>query len=248
MGDGTHIKLGAGRIGLQAGASIQDAADLLAVIAGINRRSLRDDNELREDAIRRVLSPPCATRCYVSQDGAHHDCTCASGFQWTTDPEAQALEGCPARDVWNDLRSLRLGHYNRGAGPHDPIAADCDCLTPAHLAVLSHLAWDQPAGGYAVSGYQLGAVRGDAKRFAVGITLPPLEPGKERIGHAYGLVNYMPRAPQPPIQMPFVGGPWWVIDASAHWGMKRPPDSFYTYGEFVATEVLRDGCAVLRKK
>ncbi len=248
MGGGTHIKLGAGRIGLQAGATIQDASDLLAVIAGINRRALLNDGELRDDAIRRVMSPPCATRCYVSHDGSSHDCNCVSGFQWTTDPEAQALEGCPARDVWNDLRSLRLGHYSRGAGPHEPIAADCDCLTPAHLSVLSHVAWDQPTPGYAIAGIQLGAVRDTGKRFAVAITLPPPDPSKERIGHAYGLVNYPPRAPQPLIQMPFDGGPWYVIDASAHWGMARPPNSFYTTGEFVATEILRNGTAVLARK
>ena len=247
MGDGTHIKLGAGRIGLQAGASIQDAADLLAVIAGINRRALQADPDMRADAIRRVLSPPCPDRCYVSSDGLHHDCYCPSGFQWTTDGEAEAMQGCPARDVWNDLRSLYLAHRNRGAGPDEPIAADCDCLTPAHLSVLSHLAWEQPRSGYAISGVQLGDVRDAGKRFAVGITLPPPEPGKERIGHAYGLVNYMPRAPQPPIKMPFRGGPWWVIDASAHWGMRRPADSFYTSGEFVGTEVLRNGTAILQR-
>src|SRR5688572_3968361 len=118
---GTHVKLGAGRYGLQAGATIQDASDILAVIAGMNRRAVVADSELRADSVRRVLSPPCATRCYVSQDGQHHDCTCASGYQWTTDPEAQALIGCAPRDVWNDLRSLHQDHYARGAGQHDPI-------------------------------------------------------------------------------------------------------------------------------
>lgn len=240
-GDGTHIKLGSGRIGLSAGSSILDAAELLEILTRINIRSLRDDPRLRTEMIRRVLSPPCETRCYVSQDGVRNDCNCASGFQWTSDPEAQALQGCPARDVWNDIRSLSVDHATIGRGPHDPIAADCDCLTPASLSVAAYLAWMAPKG-YAVGGVALGAVdKRSVQRFAVGITLPPDIPGKERIGHAYGLVNYRPPAPQPEVRVAGLkNGPWWVWDASCHWGMNRPPNEFYTTGEYVAVEVRRD--------
>jgi hypothetical protein len=123
--------------------------------------------------------------------------------------------------------------------------ADCDCLTPAVLSVFGHMAWNAPKeysvrGVPGYEGFNLGAFRSEDKRFAIGITLPPFEQGKERIGHAYGLMNTIPRAPQPTIQMPYEGGPWWVIDPSAHWGMKRPPDDYYSTGEFVAFELRRD--------
>ncbi len=239
---GTHIKLGSHRIALLAGSSIADAAGLLGEVTRINLRALRDDPSLREEAIRRVFSKPCASRCYVSRDGADHDCDCASGFQWTTDPEAQALEGCPPRDVWNDLRSLIHGHKARGAGPDEPIACDCDCLTPATLAVAAYTSWLAPKNA-AIGGVNLGAYASSPSRptrFAVGITLPPPDPSKERIGHAYGLINAVPAAPQPMIRMPFAGGPWYVWDASAHHGMTRPPNDFYTLGKFVAFEVRRD--------
>ncbi len=248
---GTHIRIGGVRIGLRAGGQIRDAAELLEGITRINLRALRDDPSLREDAIRRVLSPPCPVRCYVSQDGARNDCDCVSGFQYASDPEAQAMAGCPARDVWNDLRSLGIGHYESGRGHHDPIVADCDCLTPATLAVYAYMAWFAPekynvTGVRAYNGFNLGAFRSDQKRFAVGITLPPYEPGKDRIGHAYGLMNAIPLAPQPAIKMPYKEDAWWVIDPSAHWGMKRPPDDYYGTGEFAAFEVRRENLDGLR--
>lgn len=238
-GDERHIRLYGRRISLRAGRSIRDAAEILEGITRVNIRALRDDPALREEAMRRVLSPPCQTRCYVSEDGASNDCNCVSGFQWTSDPEAEAMQGCPARDVWNDFVSLGVGHQAAGRGAADPIAADCDCLTPIALGAMAYLAWFAPRS-YSIDGFSLGAQRSHEKRFAVGITLPPPDPTKERIGHAYGLVNYIPKAPQPPIKMPFKGGDWWVWDPSAHWGMTRPPDDFYATGEFVAYEVRRE--------
>lgn len=252
-----HIRIGSARIQYDVGASILDAADSLASIARVDLRQLRDDPRLRDEAIRRVLSPPCPTRCYVSGDGARHDCTCPSGFQWTTDPEAQALEGCPPRDVWSDIRALLAGHHAAGRGPHDPIACDCDDLTPTSIAVAGYLAWFAPET-LSVSGFSdfslegtcarcnMGAAKGREPRFAVGITLPPPLPGKERIGHAYGLVSYKPQAPQPEIKMPYKDGDWWVWDASAHFGMARPANDFYTSGEYVAVEVRRDALDGLR--
>lgn len=249
---GTHIRVGDDRHALQAGASIADAAGLLAEVTRINVRGFRDDPVLRAEAIRRVMSPPCPTRCYVSDDGQHNDCNCPSGLQWTTDTEAQAMEGCPARDVWNDARALLSSHTAAGRGPGDPIASDCDCLTPFSLGVAAYLAWFAPQD-FAVGGVQLGDARSGVKsahRFAVGITLPAPEEGKERIGHAYGLVNYRPRSPQPLIKMPYEGGPWYVWDASAHWGMKRPEDSFYTNprSEHVGFEVRRESLDGLKMR
>lgn len=251
---GTHLRLGGHRIDLRAGGSLQDFADLLAAMTRGNIRAFRDDPSLRAEMVRRVMSPPCASRCYVSRDGTQNDCNCNSGLQWTTDPEAEALQGCPARDVWNDARALWQNHQMSGRGPDQPIVADCDCLTPLSLGVAAHMAWH----GRHISGMSgivlgsagfefgdVGALISPRQRFAVGITLPPEVPGKERIGHAYGLVNYRPAAPQPEIKMPYPGD-WWVWDASAHWGMARPADSFYTTGEYVGSEVRRDDLDGLR--
>ena len=229
---------GLGRIAMPAGRSLRDAAEILEGITRVNVRGFRDDPALRDEVIRRVLSPPCATRCYVSRDGTQNDCNCASGFQWTTDSEAQALEGCGPVDIWNDFASLGAAHHAAGRGMSDPIAADCDCLTPIALGAMAYLAWFQPEN-FSVAGFSLGAQRNDSRRFAVGITLPPAVPGKERIGHAYALTNYIPGPPQPKIRMPYKD-PWFVWDPSAHWGMKRPEDSFYPSGEHVAFEVRRE--------
>lgn len=244
---GTHIRLGGHRIDLRAGNSIDDFAVLLEGIARINLLALREDPRLREEAFRRVNSPPCGTRCYVSGDGSRNDCNCASGFQWTTDPEAQAMQGCPARDVWNDFRGLGMGHHESGRGKADPIAADCDCLAPIWAAVAAYSAWFPP-DNISVAGIQLGAYKNNDFRVAIGITLPPSIPGKERIGHAYVLQNVIPPSPQPTIVMPYGGGPWWVADPSAHWGMPRPDNDFYSSGTFVARELLRGNIEGLREK
>lgn len=248
----TQIRIGGVRIGLRAGAQILDACEVLEAITRINLRALRDDADLRDDAMRRVLSPPCVDRCYVSEDGSRNDCDCASGFQYASDPEAQALEGCPARDVWNDLRSLGISHHDSGRGHHEPIVADCDCLAPATIAVYAYIAWFMPdkyqiQGVRAFNGVNLGAYRSPEKRFAIGITLPPFEAGKERIGHAYGLMNHIPLPPQPAIVMPYADGPWYVLDPSAHWGMRRPPDNYYPTGEIAAFELRRDALDGLRR-
>ena len=236
-----HIRLGGVRIDIRAGGHIRDFADLLMALTRGNLRALIDDPIVRQEAIRRVQSPPCPVRCYVSSDGTRHDCHCASGFQYTSDGEAQALEGCPPRDVWNDLRSLFMAHHAQGRGPDEPILIDCDCITPASLAVAAYLAWYAPRTQLA--GINLGAFRDDAKRFAIGITLPPppKDPTKERVGHVYGLLSYMPPAPQPAVQLRAKDGSvWWVWDGAAHFGMERPPDSFYSTGEVVAYELRRD--------
>lgn len=244
---GTTVRIGGVHRGIGI-TSVKDASEILSSVAHANLRWLRDDPEgLRDDAIRRVYSPPCATRCRVSRDGSAHDCNCASGFQWSTDPEAQALEGCPARDVWNDLPSLYHGHRMAGRGKNDPIVADCDCLTPASLAVAAYLAWFAPER-MSIEGVthrgrpvNLGAMRNDEWRGAVAIALPPDEPGKERVGHAFGLVGRPPREPQPTIRIRGADGrSWYVWDASCHWGMGRPKDSFYTTGEVVGFELRRE--------
>lgn len=265
MGGGTHIRLGGMRYELRAGGSIHDPCELLASIARGNLRAFIDDPRLRAEIIRRVMSPPCAVRCHVSPDGARNDCDCPSGFQYTSDPEQQASIGCEARDVWNDARALLVTHEEAGRGPDDPIMIDCDCITPTSLAAAAWLAWYGPPAHPSIAGVvlggvelpappsavlsvlargrvpELGAARGEDARFAVGITLPPEVPGKDRVGHCYGLVNRKPKAPQPPILMPFEGGPWWVWDLSAHFGMPRPADAFYTTGEAVAYPLVRDG-------
>lgn len=197
-----------------------------------NLRSIRDDAQLRDEAIRRVLSPSCVTRCYVrtSFDGSiDHNCDCASGFQYASDEEKEALESCPARDTWSDFKSLIMAHGARGAGPNDPIVCDCDCLTPIALAVAAWIAWYAPRG-LQVAGRDLGAHRHDASRFAVAITLPK---GAD-IAHAYALTTSRPPHPQPEIRM----GEWYVWDPAAHWGMDRPRDTYYANGEVVAYELL----------
>ncbi len=239
---GTHIRIGGVRIDLRFSGTIKDAADLLGGVTRASLRSIIADPVLREEAIRRVLSPPCAVRCFVSKDGTRHDCNCPSGFQYSSDPEQQALEGCPARDVWSDLRSLLKGHHEAGRGADDPIVADCDDLTPSTLAVAAYIAWFAPKG-YAVNGFELGAWRRDEERFASAITLPPDKPGaaNERVAHAYGLVSKPPPAPQPRIAMvDKEGRRWFVWDASAHFGMKRPPDSYYVTGEIAGFEIHRE--------
>ena len=229
MGDGTHIRIGGTRIALRAGSTLRDAAGFLSDLCGVNIRAIRDTPRLREEALRRVLSPPCASRCYVRRDGPDviHDCVCASGFQYASDPEAQELEACPARDVWNDFASLVMAHEQAGRGTTDPIVADCDCLTPAAVGVAAWLAW---FGTDVWTRY-----RDPTATFAVGITLPPAV----QIAHCYALTNRRPPSPQPPITLPFEGGPWYVWDAAAHWGMPRPPNQFYTLGEKVAYPIVQ---------
>lgn len=242
MGATPHIRFGGVRIDYRAGGHIRDFADLLMAMTRGNLRAMLDDPAVREEALRRVQTPPCRERCYVSPDGAQHNCVCPSGFQYASDTEAQALEGCAPGDVWNDLRSLFMAHHARGGRPDEPIVVDCDCITPAMIAVAAWLAWYAPPV-YPLSGVNLGAYRNEQRRFALGITLPPpaKDPSKERVGHVYGLLNYMPPSPQPPIQLKDKSGSvWWVWDGSAHFGMERPPDTFYATGEAVAFELRRD--------
>lgn len=256
MAHATHIRLGGVRIGLQAGGTIRDPAEGLEFLARANLRALCTDAKLREEALRRVLSPPCGARCYVQRDAGgvlSHDCTCASGWQYGSDEHAQDLEGCPARDVWSDIRSLIIGHNaradlrERGTDPANaPIVADCDDLAPAALAVCAWIAWFAPRG-YSVGGVSdLGSHRNDAARFAIGITLPaddPQNPEVERMAHAYGLSTLTPPAPQRDIRMG-KSGLWRVCDWAAYWGMKTPPDAYYdatkTGGEVAIFELRRD--------
>ena len=137
--------------------------------------------------------------------------------------------------------------------PHRPALAGVD-LGGVELAgpsaVASFLARTEHASRFGAGArFELGAVELGAaaeQRFAVGITLPPEVPGKVRVGHCYGLVTRRPKPPQPAIQMPFEGGPWWVWDLSAHYGMPRPNDEFYTSGEAVAFPVVKEGLFGLR--
>lgn len=278
MAHATHIRIGGVRIDLQAGGSIGDAADLLEGVARINLRALRDDPRLRDEALRRMLSPPCETRCYVRegvQGSLSHDCNCTSGMQYSSDEEAQALEACPARDVWSDLRSLIIGHAGAQRGESDPIVCDCDDLAPADVACQAYLAWyAEPGYGYAYDGVEpeymgLGFAReilglwmpaqrvqiGSASplptgrdpdaRFAIAITRPE---GAD-IAHAYGLANRRPPAPQPAIGMVDDNGDrWWVRDAAAHFGMKRPRDSYYTNGQIVVHELRKNNLDGLRMR
>ncbi len=78
----------------------------------------------------------------------------------------------------------------------------------------------------------VGIKRDPGARFAIAITHPP----NADIAHAYGLMNRRPPAPQPEIK----NGEWYVWDPAAHWGMPRPPDSFYFGSEPTAFELRRD--------
>jgi hypothetical protein len=262
MAGATHIRLGGIRYELRAGGSISDPCEILAAITRGNLRAYLEDPRIRAEVLRRLQSPPCPVRCYVSTDGARNDCTCSSGFQYTSDPEQQASIGCEARDVWNDARALLVTHEEAGRGANDPIMVDCDCITTTGIAGAAWLAWYEPhrapLAGIDLAGIELAGPpavtsllappigsAGEAQ-FAIGITLPAEVPGRVRVGHCYGLVNRKPKPPQPPIQMPFAGGPWWVWDLSAHFGMNRPSDDFYTTGEAVAFPVVHEGLFGLR--
>lgn len=249
------VRLGGARIAVNPG-SLKAAAEVLEVIARDNLRAFLDDPKLRDEAIRRILSPPCPTRCYVQAGGAN-DCNCTSGMQWSSDEEAQELEKCPPRDVWSDFRSLLVGHAAAGRGASDPIVCDCDDMAPAAISVLAYLAWFAPPG-YSVAGIprnaasvyhalgvepiRLGAAkvgigRDDGARFAIAITHPP----HADIAHAYALMNRRAPAPQPEIR----SGEWHVWDPAAHWGMDRPSDTFYFSAPPVAFELRREGLAGL---
>jgi len=243
----TQIRLGGVRIGMQVAGSIDDLADILCGIARANLRAFSADSELRDDAVRRILSPPCATRCYVTQQG--HDCHCPSGIQYTSDPEAQLMEGCDAKDVWNDWRSLAIAHQKQGRGEDDPYVADCDCITPAHLGLAAWIAWMQGKNPAAINGISLGAFLRPEAGFAVGITLPPDRgDGSPRIGHAYSVITSRPQPPQPIIEMPYENGPWYVWDGAVHFGMTRPPDSYYTTGQYCAYPLRKKDLAGLLQR
>lgn len=240
------------RLAVKTAGSLIDAAELLEAIARANLRAYLDDERLRDEAVRRILSPPCPSRCYV-QRGGGNDCNCASGMQWSSDEEAQELEKCPPRDVWSDFRSLLIGHESAGRGASDPIVCDCDDMAPAAASVLAYLAWFAPAG-FSVAGVpkaapsvyralgvepvRLGAAsvgisHDKGARFAIAITHPP----RADIAHAYALMNRRPPSPQPEIR----SEEWWVWDPAAHWGMERPSDTFYFSAPPVAFELRREG-------
>ena len=182
---GTQIRFGNERVELRSGGTLDDAACLLAGLARANVRAIQKDEDLRTEAIRRTLSPPI-DRCYVKggpANGLHHDCTGESGFQYASDEEQQALEGCKPSDVWSDLRALLAGHQQAGRGPKDPIVCDCDDLAPAAAGMYAWLAWFAPDGlvtpkdswygeGQKIMG--LGEANRKA-RFALAITRPPRE-------------------------------------------------------------------------
>lgn len=250
MRHGLLVRLGGARLAVSPGSLI-DAAEVLEAIARANLRAFLDDARLRDEAVRRVLSPPCPSRCYVQAGGAN-DCNCASGMQWSSDEEAQELEKCPPRDVWSDFRSLLMGHAAAGRGDSDPIVCDCDDMAPSAISVLAYLSWFAPSG-YSVAGVprtapsvyralgvgvrlgaaRVGIARDDGARFAIAITHPP----RADIAHAYALMNRRPPAPQPEIR----SGDWYVWDPAAHWGMDRPAESFYFSAPPVAFELRREG-------
>jgi hypothetical protein len=233
----THIRLGGQRIELRSKGSLRDACDLIAALTRGNLRSIQGDLDLRAEALRRTLSPPIG-RCHVKQNllggGVHHDCNGHSGLQYASDEEAQALEACPARDVWSDWGGLIMGHAKAGRGPLDPIVCDCDDLAPAALSVASWIAWYAPKGAVGLGGRDLHEFHDDNARFAVAIT----HPRGANIAHAYALTSKKPPAPQPTIRMGSAKE-WYVWDPAAHWGMKRPGDEFYENGEVVAFEIRR---------
>jgi hypothetical protein len=251
---GTQIRFGDQRVELRSGGTLDDAAYLLAGLARANVRAMERDADLRDEAIRRTLSPPI-DRCYVKGDqsvGMRHDCTGESGYQYASDEEQQALEGCRPSDVWSDIRALLAGHEQAKRGPKDPIVCDCDDLAPAAAGVYAWLAWfgkdglTIPKGSwYGDDGKKIQGL-GDSSRkarFALAITRPPRAP----IAHAYVLTSQRPKPPQPPIRLAgSEGESWWVLDPAAHWGMPRPQDSFYGYGEVVAHELRHDSLEGLK--
>ncbi len=245
-----HIRIGGVRYDVRATGSVVDAADLLASLTRANVRRLRDDAVIREEAMRRILSPPCFVQCRTVPNPFGPDtsqCGCDSGFQYMSDEAQQRLEGCAPNDVWSDVGALLLNHRSIGhsAGKSDaqidaePIPCDCDDLLTAALGGACYLAW------YGSGRYQ--RYLDPEAEFAAAITRPPNtappgQPPNNNMAHAYGLVTRRPEAPQPEIQLRDRSGKiWWVWDQAAHWGMPRPSDAYYGRGVVTAFPVIRPG-------
>lgn len=252
-----QIRIGGTRVELRQGGSLCGPADMLAGLTRNNLRALRDDPELRAWALPRVISPPLGAPCTVRDtlmQGVVSDCVLGSGFQYSSDEDQQLREGCAPADVWSDLYGLKAGHERAvqlgRARPENPVAADCDDLTPSALAVAAWIAWFAPPGSIAppgtiVAGRDLHDFRDEGARFATSIVRPPKPPPpKPWIAHAFGLTNRKPPPPQPEVKIRLGGVDWYVWDPAAHWGMTRPPDPFYLSGDkdggFVAYEIRRD--------
>jgi len=247
---GTQLRFGDQLVDLRLCGTLDDAAFLLVGLARANVRALNRDKDVCTEAIRRVLSPPI-DRCYVQGhgNGLSHDCTGESGFQYASDEEQQALEGCRPSDVWSDFTALLSGHDQAGRGMDDPVVCDCDDMGPVACGVFAWLAWfgekgmRTPKGSWYPEGQEIPGLGKASRgaRFAIAITKPPRAP----IAHAYVLMSKPPGPPQPEIRMKIEGAggkpeDWWVLDPAAHWGMPRPDDGFYGRGEVVAHELRQD--------
>ena len=126
MGHSTHIRIGGVRIRLNAGGTLRDPAEGLEYIARCNLRALQADPKLREEALRRVLSPPCSARGYVQR---------ASFYQSKGDDERALATYRRAVQLDRASAEAQLGiALNSGIGVEDlwAVAKDVAALAFAH--------------------------------------------------------------------------------------------------------------------
>lgn len=236
-----RLRIGGDTRDVHLHGTVWDASDLLTSLTRTNLRSFvpgpwgPGDPELADAMNRRCLTAPCDRQCFVVQHGrgglTKTGCSCSSGWQYTSDEDVQALEGCEPNDVWNDARALQKHHLKIGRGENDPILCDCDDLTAICGACAAYSAW-KSAGSPMENGR---AVTPPGCDIRVGITRPPTK----NMAHAYMLSSWAPIAGEPRIKVrpPKSSEDLFVFDPAGRWGMKRPDPSFYGRGDVAVYRV-----------
>lgn len=211
--------------------NVYDHADLLCSVA---RTALRafiggpwgdGDPALAQDMIRRIHTPPCAQQCFViaHADGStsKRGCHCpGSGWHYTSDEDVQKLEGKPAADVWNDPVAILKHHQEIGGGDDDPIKCDCDDLALILAAVSLYEAWIA-AGCPMRQGLPI-----DPPDCEIWVTIT--QPPEANTAHAYVESGSPLIADEPILRL---SNGLYVTDPAKRWGMRAPPDSFYSTGK-----------------
>lgn len=234
-----RLRVGSEPLDFNLHGSVWDAADLLTVLARTNLRSFitgpwgPGDEDLAKEMIKRCASAPCGNQCSLvtgpNGNQITSGCTCTAGWQYTSDEDAQVMEGCAPRDVWSDARGLLIAHEKMGLGNADPIRCDCDDLTAINAATAKYAAWKHD-GSPKVGGRP---ADGDAD-----VRIAITRPRGKNMAHAYILTSMAPLAGEPDIKLRVDGRDLNVFDPAGRWGMTRPTDDFYGDGE-VAVYPLR---------
>ncbi len=210
--------------------NVWDHADLLCAVSRTAVRAFVPgpwgigNPELAQDMIRRIHTPPCSQQCFVVShaDGSttKRGCHCSgSGWQYTADEDVQKLEGKPAADVWNDPVALVKHHNEIGRGEDDPILCDCDDLALILAAVGLYEAWIA-AGCPTRGGLPLDPP--DCEIWTT-ITQPP----DASTAHAYVESSRPLIADERVLRLE---NGLYVTDPAKRWGMRQPPDKFYSTG------------------